>query len=255
MHESHRLQQAADCLLQARSSGQRLQALPEALRPLNAQQAYAIQDLQLRQLGPVVAWKVGASSPSAEPGCAPITARSMVCASQPLDLSAIQHRGVEVEVGVVLGQSLPPRASAYGEEEVLAAIDFVCIAVEIVDFRFSDASQLDRWSKMADFSGHGLVTHAPQGIGPAWLRSGQVAEASLALSTSSPLSGPSQNPAGDIRRLLTWLANHASQRGIGLQAGQLIITGSCLPMQLAQPGERIQVSLKGIGSLALSVAP
>lgn len=254
MPSTPRLQQAAKCLLHARQSGQRVSQLPESSRPENALDAYAVQDLQLQQMGPVVAWKVGAASPTAEPNCAPITANSLVDAQRPIDISAICHRGVEVEIGVLLGQDLPPRAQAYGVDEVLAAIGSLCVAVEMVDFRFSDPEQVDRWSKMADFSGHGLVTYSPHGIAPDWLHNAPQPQARLALSVSGQQSGPSQNPVGDIPRLLTWLANHASQRGLGLRSGQLIITGSCLPALRAQPGERIQATLESIGSLELVLA-
>ena len=81
-----------------------------------------------------------------------------------------------------------------------------------------------RLTKMADLqSTGGLVT------GPAFAdwRSFNFATEPVTLSIDGSIrvDRTGSNPAGDLFRLLTWLANQGSQTG-GLRAGQWITTGS-----------------------------
>lgn len=244
-----RLHEATRLLLQARSSGQPLAELPEHCRPTTFEQAYAIQDLLLRQLGPVGGWKVGAKSPEAEPTCAPMPRGGISAGPTILDARRFRMRGVEIEAGVVLKHDLPPRSQAYTLEEVLQAIDYVCVAVEIVESRFQNHEHMGRLSTLADLASHGAAIYLPVGVDPKPTARWQTPHARLALDSGAKLAATSQNPAGELTRLLVWLANHASQRNIGLLQGQLIITGSCLPMVFAQATDHIRAELSGIGEL------
>lgn len=243
------LEEAARLLVLAHHSGQTLEALPASCRPTTLEQAYAIQDLVLRQLGPVGGWKVGAPSPDAEPTCAPLPQAGIQAAPACLSVGRLHIRGVEVEAGVVLRQDLPPRAQPYLLHEVLEAIDYVCVAVEIVESRFRNRDQVGRLSTLADLASHGAAVYLPTGVGARPVTAWQWPHARLRLDSGPALASLSQNPAGDITRLLVWLANHASRRKIGLKRGQLIITGSCLPLLLAQADDAIQAQLDGIGQL------
>lgn len=244
-----RLNEAAHLLLQARSSGQPLAELPEHCRPTTFEQAYAIQDLLLLQLGPVGGWKVGAKNPEAEPTCAPMPHGGISVGPTSLDARRFRMRGVEIEAGVVLKHNLPPRPQAYVLEEVLQAIDYVCVAVEIVESRFQDNEQVGRLSTLADLASHGAAVYLPAGVAPKPTARWQAPHARLALDSGSTLAATSQNPAAELTRLLVWLANHASQRNVGLLQGQLIITGSCLPVAFAQAVDNIHAELLGIGQL------
>ncbi|MGJ7543847.1 2-keto-4-pentenoate hydratase [Variovorax sp. LT1R16] len=241
------LQEAARLLVQAHHSGQTLDELPISCRPTTLEQAYAIQDLVLQQLGPVGGWKVGAPSPDAEPTCAPLPQAGIQAGPAGLDADRLHLRGVEVEAGVVLRQDLPPRAQPYLLDEVLAAIDYVCVAVEIVESRFRDRDRVGRLSTLADLASHGAAVYLPTGVGTHPVTAWQWPHARLRLHSGPALASVSQNPAGDITRLLVWLANHTSRREIGLRRGQLILTGSCLPLMLAQSEDAIEAQLDGIG--------
>lgn len=244
-----RLHEATRLLLQTRSSGQPLAELPEYCRPTTFEQAYAIQDLLLLQLGPAGGWKVGAKSPEAEPTCAPMPRGGISAGPTNLDARRFRMRGVEIEAGVVLKHDLPPRPQTYTREEVLQAINYVCVAVEIVESRFQNHEQMDRLSTLADLASHGAAIYQPVGVDPKPTVRWQAPHARLALDSGSKLAATSQNPAGELTRLLVWLANHASQRNVGLLRGQLIITGSCLPVVFAQAVDNIHAELVGIGQL------
>lgn len=243
------IQEAARLLLQARRSSQPLSDLPLRCRPINTDQAYAIQDLILQELGPIGGWKVGAKNAEAEPICAPLPRCGIAVATTSLETQHFRMRGVEVEVGMVLKHDLPPRLETYALNDVLQAIGQVCVAVEIVESRFQDNAKIDRPSTLADLASHGAAIYAPLGVDiepiSRWLKP----YARLTLDSGSVLASVSQNPAGDILRLLVWLANHASRRRLGLLKGQIIITGSCLPVLYAQVVDGIHAELNGIGRL------
>jgi 2-keto-4-pentenoate hydratase len=57
------------------------------------------------------------------------------------------------------------------------------------------------------------------------------------------------NPAGDIWRLLAWLANHAAQHHGGLRAGQIITTGSCTGLLFPETNATVSAVFSGIGSV------
>lgn len=242
-------QDAARLLLQARRSGQPLSDLPEHCRPTTVEQAYSIQDLILQELGPIGGWKVGAKNAEVEPTCAPMPRSGITADAKLLDTCQFRMRGVEVELGVILRHDLLPRPEPYTREEVTKAIDYACVAVEIVESRFLDRELIDRPSTLADLASHGAAVYASHGVDAEptekWLRP----EARLVLDSGPALASLSENPAGNILRLLVWLANHASQRNVGLLRGQLIITGSCLPLVIAKKIDEIHAELVGIGRL------
>src|SRR3954453_22307189 len=53
---------AAEMLLEARATRRWLDALPDGAQPASETEAYAIQDMVARCLGPIVGWKVGAAT-------------------------------------------------------------------------------------------------------------------------------------------------------------------------------------------------
>jgi 2-keto-4-pentenoate hydratase len=57
---------------------------------------------------------------------------------------------------------------------------------------------------------------------------------------------------GDPRIALTWLANHLSKRGIGLKAGDIVTTGTCItPLPIA-PGDRVIAEFLGLGQVTVA---
>ncbi len=51
---------------------------------------------------------------------------------------------------------------------------------------------------------------------------------------------------------MTWLANHLSKRGIGLKAGDIVTTGTCItPLPIA-PGDRVIAEFAGLGQVTVA---
>ncbi len=239
----------AQRLLQARQEHRPIEDWPDALRPVSFDQAYRVQAVQMETLGPIGGWKVGAANSVAPPTCAPLPRRSRYASPDVPSSKELSLRGMEVEIGLVLGQDLPPGQAPYSMEQIWQAVSQICVAVEIVESRFAQRDSVGRLSTLADLASHGALVYQPQGVAAQDMALLQPEWARLQVGQQPLLQGPNQNPAGELTRLLIWLANQGSHHLGGLQKGQVIITGTCLPMLYAAPGDRIQAAIQGIGEL------
>ena len=52
---------------------------------------------------------------------------------------------------------------------------------------------------------------------------------------------------------LVWMANHLSQRGIGLQAGDVITTGSYAGCRWVAPGAQVTVEFAELGAASVQL--
>ncbi|UFN51312.1 fumarylacetoacetate hydrolase family protein [Roseomonas sp. OT10] len=242
---------AARALIEARRTRAWLAALPEASRPRDAAEAYAIQTLVAEQAGPVAGWKVGAATAEAEPFAAPLHASTVFFGTEPLRAADYQVIGAEAEIAYRLGRDLPPRATPYSREEVLDAVASLHPAIEIADTRFRGLGSTDPLSHLADQQSHGALV-----VGPALtdFRAIVPVEQPFALRLDGRVvrEGVGGNTAGDPVRMLAWLAQHAVRLG-GLRAGMVITTGSvmgCLPVPA---GTRVQAEFPGLGTVETAI--
>ena len=243
---------AAAALLRARSTGEQLAQLPPGSAPADRPAAYAIQELVARSLGPVAGWKVGAAGPSAEPFLAPLHRATVAMAGATFDASALHRIGVEAEIVYLVGRDLPPRAQAYGRDEVLAAMAGVHPAIELVDSRFRDLAAVDRLSQLADQQNHGALLVGPPAA--AWAGVDAAREpVRLTIDGELRAEAVGGNSAGDPVRLLVWLANEGSRAWGGLRAGEAITTGSCTGTLFVRPSVRVCARFEHLGSIAVQL--
>jgi 2-keto-4-pentenoate hydratase len=244
---------AAEALLQARATGRRLAALPRGEAPTTSAAAHAIQDLVAGQLGPVVGWKVGAASLTAEPFRAPLHAATVWTEAERLPAGLFHRIGVEAEIVHRLGKDLPPRERPYTRGEVLAAVATMHPAIEIIDSRFVDLAAVDALNQRADQQNHGALV-----VGPAlsdWAGLDPVRQpVRLTIQDVVRAEAVGGNSAVDPVRLLVWLANDGARPLGGLRAGQVVTTGSCTGTIFVDPGARIVADFPGLGRVALEIA-
>lgn len=242
----------ADLLVAARRSGRALVDVPETAVPPGEDEAILVQDIVARTLGTVVAWKVGAATPDATPVRAPIHADTVFV--EPVRVAATRFReiGVEAEIVYRLGADLPPRASPYSRDEVLAAVASMHPAIEICDTRFAHLSAQPPLLHRADQVNHGALI-----VGPAqtlWRDIDAVNQpVRLALGDTVISDTIGGNSAGDPVRLLVWLVNFGAHPHGGLRAGQYVTTGSCTGNVLIEAPTEIVADFPGIGRLDVLV--
>ena len=218
--------------------------------PADRAAAFAVQDATLARIGPAGGWKVGAKSPEALPTCAPLPAAGLLTSGTRLVGAPWRLRGVELEVAVRFARDLPCE-SAPSLADLQGAIDAVLPAIEVVETRLADWRESDALAQLADLQTHGaLVLGAPSTLAAADLDLRQV-EAYLAFDGQPVASARGANPAGDVWRLLSWLAVHCTERGQPLRAGDVVTTGSCTGMLFAAEGAHVLGALNGLGRVEL----
>jgi 2-keto-4-pentenoate hydratase len=223
-------------------------ALPhtQVLAP-NAAIAYAVQDETMHGLGPIGGWKVGAKDPAMQPACAPLPACGLFPTGATLLGPPWRMRGIEVEVAVRLGCDLIPGDGELDAATLANAIECLLPVIEVVETRLADWRVSVPLAQLADLQSHGgLVIGEPSKLSPHELDLRSI-DAYLAFDGQPVASTHGANPAGDVWRLLAWLARHCAERGQPLRAGQVITTGSCTGMLFAPEGAHVQAQLDQIG--------
>lgn len=242
-------QAAAHRLVQARKGAAIVRW--REIAPFDVHAAYSVQDATLQLVGPAAGWKVGAKGPHAEPGCAPLPASGVFAAGARLVGPPWNMRGIEVEVALRLGRDLDTGDRLCTTAELMAAVDAVLPAIEVVETRLADWRESEPLAQLADLQSHGaLVLGAASPLSARDLDLRKT-EAYLAFDGQPVASTYGANPAGDVWRLLGWLARHCALRGQPLRAGQVVTTGSCTGLLFAPEGAHVQAQLQGIGLVDL----
>jgi 2-keto-4-pentenoate hydratase len=159
-------------------------------------------------------------------------------------------RLVEAEIAFRIDRDLPPRETAYTRDEVLAAIGSCHPVVEVVQWRIKDWRPAPAILKLADNLGHGgLVVGEPK---PDWR-----AVDFNTLEVTQEIAGQAAkqargNPAGDMIRLVAWLADEGAVWAGGLKAGQIVTCGSWTGITEAAAEAPVVVTFAGFTPLTLS---
>jgi 2-keto-4-pentenoate hydratase len=243
------VQAAAQRLVAARKGGAAVHSATVA--PPDAAAGYAVQDATIDAVGLAGGWKVGAKGAELEPGCAPLPVSGLFASGIRLIGPPWAMRGIEVELAVRFARDFIPSSPEIDRAQLHDAIDCVLPAIEVVETRLADWRESDPLAQLADLQNHGaLVLGEPSTLAPADLDLRNV-EAYLAFDGQPVASCRGANPAGDVWRLLSWLAWHAAQRGRPLRAGDVVTTGSCSGMLFGSEGMHVLADLKGIGRIEL----
>lgn len=245
------IEEAARLLLEARKLGNRLQSLPELLRPTSLEDAYAIQQTVARQVGKIGGWKVGAPSPEAAPLCGPMFAAGLKASPATLSSREYALRGLEAEVAFRIGSDMPPRSKPYSRSEVIDGIASCHAAIEELESRFVDLNRTDNPSLVADSQSHGAFVFGPavhDWKNTDWDREPVV----LMIDGKVVVEGIGSLPAKDLLRLVMWLANEGAVWAGGLKAGDFVTTGSWTGKAYADPGATIVARFPSLGEAILT---
>ena len=241
---------AALLMLARRDPSERLDRLPDAYTPADAAGAYAIQHRVMAALGEIGGWKVGSPGPDGPIICGPIPLDGIAGRAVTLPEAPGAMRQVEAEVAFRMKSDLPPRTEPYSREEVVAAIDTAHPAIEWLQTRYLDSDAVDPLSVLADAQGHGGFVYGP---GTAAWHGLAFADMGVTqtVGDAAPLSRVG-NPAGDMLRLVVWLANVGSVWAGGLRAGEFVTCGSWTGKALVLPGQQVTVRFAELGEVALT---
>jgi 2-keto-4-pentenoate hydratase len=217
---------AAQFLMAARRAKRPGERIPEVARPRTVEQALAIQRRVTELLGlPIGGWKCSVPSGERPLALAPIYApaihRGSACPILPIGGKA----RIEPEIAFVMSRALPPRATAYSEAEVRAAIGETRTVLELIGPRYADPAAVTYPELLADnIANLGLF------IGPSVSGGLTMSLEAFPIVVDSPdgvvLSRDGKHPDGHPLPPLVALANYLAANGDGLAAGQIVTTGS-----------------------------
>lgn len=249
-------EQAARILVTARRKGALVERLPVELLPANVDDGFAIQLEVRHQLGGRNgAWKCALPQPG-KVIAAPIydadIHRGDVCRiSGPPRVSV----RAEPELACLLNRDLPPRREVYGEDEVLDALGDTHLALELLGCRYAHPEELTFPELLADGLFNAGLVLGPRvslldGATPADLP----VELDLGLTRvgEETVTFTGRHPDRGVLAPIVWLANFLRVRGLGLYAGQAVITGSYAGVLELPVGCELRIGFGELGTLSLT---
>ncbi|MFM9882275.1 MAG: 2-keto-4-pentenoate hydratase [Burkholderiales bacterium] len=243
-------------------SSTRIDALPETCRPADRAAGYAVQREIARMSGQrVVGWKIAATSAAGQthigvdgPLAGPLLANKVLASGASIPLAGNIMNVAEAEFAFEMAIGLPPRKTAYVQEEVLAAVASLAPAIEIPDTRFNDFARAGAPQLIADCAcACWLVVGAITGAN--WRSWDLVRHQARAYRNESiACTGEGANVLGDPRIALTWIANELATYGDGLKAGDIVTTGTCIVPVAVVQGDAFRVDFGVMGSVSARLA-
>lgn len=245
--------EAARYLIAARESGVAGPRLPASCRPQSLGQAFAVQQrtaqllLEGRQDG-IAAWKSALPSPE-KTVVAPIYASTVAYAEAGPIAARTDVLRIEPEIAFEIAQDLPARAQPYTEAEIDAAIGGARLALEVLGCRYASPEHASLPELLADHMFNlGLV------LGPR-IASPHAAPGSMSITLSVDGAEIEQHagihPNDRPKAGLYWLANFLRGQGLGLRAGQHVITGSYAGFLDVPANRDVELAYGDIGVLRL----
>ncbi|MFD1210840.1 2-keto-4-pentenoate hydratase [Arthrobacter sp. GCM10027362] len=248
----------ADELLAASRTLVPVAPLRGRLEGMSVQDAYEVQDAQLRHhltQGRVLAGrKVGLTSPAmqAQLGVDSPDFGFFFTDMVHRDHARIPASGfiapkVEPEFGFVLKEDLA--GPGVTVEQAAAAIGEIYPAIEIIDSRIADWD-IRLVDTVADNASCGAIAvgHTPLNVAVADLAS---VACTLRIDGEVRESGTGAAVMGDPVAPLAWLANVLGEQGVALQAGQLVLPGSFTKALPVVAGESATADFGDLGSLTI----
>jgi 2-oxopent-4-enoate/cis-2-oxohex-4-enoate hydratase len=159
----------------------------------------------------------------------------------------IQPRA-EAEIGFVLKKDL--RGPGVTDQDVLEATDYIAPCFEIVDSRIQNW-KISIIDTVADNASCGVFVLGEAKADP---RAHDLQNLKVRVTKNGkPLSeGLGSAVQGSPLTAVAWLANTLGEKGVPLLAGDVILSGSLVPLENAVPGDRFDMVLEGIGEASIS---
>lgn len=249
-------EQLAARLRQAQTERRPIEALTVEHPELTAEDAYEIQSINLaRRMGQSgssngrsrhVGRKVGVTSPAvqnwlnvAEPDFGGLLCDMDVPNGGVADITRLLQPRVEGEIAFVLKKSLyGPGVTA---AQVIAAVDFVLPAIEIIDSRIVDW-KFKIQDTIADNASSGMFVLGSQPV-PLHMLNLRTIGMALRKNGSVVSTGAGAACLGSPINAVVWLVNKLGAFGVTLAPGELILSGALGPVAPVAGGDMVSVQI------------
>ena len=225
-------------------------------RRLELAEAYRLQDALREALlargERLAGWKAAFTNRAAqeanhlaEPGCAFLLASGVLASGAEVPFARFSGCAVEAEVAFVMRRELAgPGVTA---ARAATAVEGALAALELVDFRYSGkavgtdviaegvyAVAIVLGGALTPITGLDLALE-----GLVYEHNGAIAANTAAEVMGNPLTS------------LAWVANHLGARGLGLRAGDVVMTGSVSKLLRPKAGDTVRASYTRLGSVSV----
>jgi len=249
----------ADELYGALRSRESVQPLTSREPALTLESAYAISEQLLQKRlsdgEKLVGKKIGVTSKAVQrmldvhqPDFGYLTDAMVYTNEDPVPISSqlIQPRA-EGEIAFVLKRDLTGPGVTVAQ--VLQATDCVMPCFEIVDSRVADW-KIRIEDTVADNASCGLLVLGDQAVSP---RSVDLTTCGMVVHKNGRLlsTGAGAAALGSPLNCVAWLANTLGRFGVSLKAGEIILSGSLVPLEPVIAGDHMTLAIGGIGSASV----
>ncbi len=256
--DKQKIEQYGDELYQALVNRRAVAPLTEREPYLTIEDAYKIQLRMVQRRVDagerIVGKKIGVTSKVVmqmlgvnQPDFGQMTSGMVFNEGEPVRLDTLIAPRAEAEVAFVLKSDLSgPGVTA---ADVLRATDFVVPCFEIVDSRIKDW-KIKIQDTVADNASCGVLTLGGVRRSP---RDLDLALAGMVLEMNGEVVSTSAGTSvqGSPVNAVAWLANTLGRLGIGLKAGEVILSGSQSPLVPVKAGDSLSCHVGGLGGTSV----
>ncbi len=252
------IEQCGDALFAALKDRRTLAPLTAQYPGITVDDAYAIQQrLMARRLAAgekVIGKKIGVTSQAVmhmlkvfEPDFGWLTDAMVYNESEAIAANTLIQPKAEGEIAFMLKRSL--QGPGVTVADVLAATDGVMACFEIVDSRIQDWN-IKIQDTVADNASCGVFVLGERLVNTQGL---DLSTCGMVLEKNGEIvaTGAGAAALGHPANAVAWLANTLGQRGIALEANEIVLSGSLAIMVPVFAGDQLRVSIGGIGSCSV----
>lgn len=254
---------AAKCaaaLRQAEKSRNPIIPLTESYPGLALEDAYRIQQINVKQRvregARIVGHKIGLTAKAMqelfgvnEPDYGHLLDSMLHDAAGPLDMESLIDPQIEVEPAFILGK--PLKGPGLGIEDVLAATEFVCACFEIIDSRIVDW-RIRLQDTVADNGSSARVILGSKRVKPRELSLDDL-DTRLEVDGTLVEEGNTRAILGHPANGVAWLANKISEFGVALDAGHIVLPGTCTRSFRIGGHRTATGNIAGLGSVSVEL--
>jgi len=255
------LAEIADRLFDAERRRRPISPLTDSCPDLSLQDAYRIQQLNVKRRvasgEKVRGHKIGLTARAMqekfgvkEPDFGHLLDTMFHEQSRPLDLSELIDPQIEVEPAFVLSKRLA--GPNVGIDDVIEATDYVQICFEVIDSRIINWN-IKLQDTVADNGSSARVVLGAKKVRPDSLALDDL-ETVLELDGKEVAKGNTSAVLGHPANGVAWLANYVSRFGIALEAGHIVLPGTCTRSFRIGRFRQVCGRMAGLGEVRLDLA-
>ncbi len=259
-----KISKAAEFIADLRFALRQEPQIPETFRPKNIAEGYAVQEKVVERLlekngGRAVGYKVACTNKLAQdllgtdtPFYGRLLSPFVYQSPARTNAGDFSMRVIEAEFSFLLSTDLSREGAPYDRQTVSEAVAAILPSIEIVDTRYTSWTEVPLPSLISD-----------NGCNSAWVQGSATEEwrhidlvshaVRLSVNGEETLGGTGAAVLGHPLNSLVWLANTLCDQGKALKAGDLVSTGVCTDIYLAEPGDHIIADFGSLGSVELSL--